>query len=190
MPPPLQLIETGARGWLEVAIPGFDARVLIQVAEQEGRVSVLRMIIDGDALGARTLKHIPLSRIEAMLNRIGPVVAGEQTVQRFTDMPMQDWSAEFDAIDSALAQYMTNSDRLPREDHDPAREPLARPDGSDPDRFYAQVAAAYREFVAQSGAPAKYMAEEAGVPVASVHRWIHEARRRGFLPPARKGRAG
>lgn len=49
---------------------------------------------------------------------------------------------------------------------------------------------AYGEYVAESNAPAKEIAGEAGVPVTTVHRWIREARRRGFLPPARKGRAG
>ncbi len=34
------------------------------------------------------------------------------------------------------------------------------------------------------------LAKEADVPVGTVHRWILEARRRGFLPPARQGRAG
>src|SRR6266511_2308763 len=29
-----------------------------------------------------------------------------------------------------------------------------------------------------------------GVPVSSVHGWVKEARRRGFLPPGQKGRRG
>jgi hypothetical protein len=34
------------------------------------------------------------------------------------------------------------------------------------------------------------LAEESDVPVGTVHRWILEARRRGFLPSARQGRVG
>jgi len=28
------------------------------------------------------------------------------------------------------------------------------------------------------------------VPVTTAHRWVKEARRRGFLPPGQKGRRG
>jgi hypothetical protein len=64
------------------------------------------------------------------------------------------------------------------------------PDGSNPDGFYRQVAEAYRDAVQDTRKVAVVLAEEAGVPVGTVHRWILEARRRGFLPSARQGRAG
>jgi transposase len=67
---------------------------------------------------------------------------------------------------------------------------LTRPDGRDPDGFYQQVAEAYRDVVQTTPKVAKALAEEANVPVGTVHRWIMEARRRGFLPSARQGRAG
>lgn len=68
--------------------------------------------------------------------------------------------------------------------------PLRRPDGLDPAGFYRLLAAHYRVVVVRTAAPAPVLAEAAGVPTATVHRWIAEARRRGFLPAARKGRAG
>jgi hypothetical protein len=71
-----------------------------------------------------------------------------------------------------------------------AAEPLTRPDRTDPEGFSRRVAAAYREVATTSHRPAAILALQAGVPVATVHRWIREARQRGFLPPARKGRAG
>jgi len=67
---------------------------------------------------------------------------------------------------------------------------LSRPDGSDPDAFYRGVAEAYNAAVARTDKPAKLLANQADVPVPTVHRWIAEARRRGFLPPARRGKAG
>lgn len=70
------------------------------------------------------------------------------------------------------------------------REQLLRPDRTGPEEFYARVAAAYVEFAALSKAPAKMIAAEAGVPLTTAHRWVREARRRGFLPAGRKGRAG
>jgi hypothetical protein len=63
--------------------------------------------------------------------------------------------------------------------------------GRYPDRFYEQAAALYRYWVGRGEPPAQRIAEEAGVPVGTVHRWIRETRRRGFLGPAgAKGRAG
>lgn len=73
----------------------------------------------------------------------------------------------------------------------PVKRPkLSRPDGTDPDGFYAQVAQAYREYAPRTRATAVAIAEEAGVPVGTVHGWIREARRRGHLPAGRKGSAG
>jgi hypothetical protein len=70
------------------------------------------------------------------------------------------------------------------------RPRLKRPDGTDPDGFYAQVAQAYREYAPRTRATAVAIAEEAGVPVGTVHGWIRESRRRGHLPAGRKGSAG
>lgn len=73
---------------------------------------------------------------------------------------------------------------------DETRDQLRRPDKSNPERFYAQVAAAYRHYATQTRAPARAIADEAQVPVTTVHRWIREARIRNLLPPGHKGRAG
>jgi hypothetical protein len=70
------------------------------------------------------------------------------------------------------------------------REPLERPDGTDPEMFYRRVAEAYMDILQRTTAIAPVIAEEADVPVGTARRWIQEARRRGFLAPARRGRAG
>jgi hypothetical protein len=70
------------------------------------------------------------------------------------------------------------------------RATLTRPDGKDPDAFYAQVARAYQDYAPRTRAPAAEIAKEADVPIGTVHGWVREARRRGHLPPGRKGKAG
>jgi hypothetical protein len=71
------------------------------------------------------------------------------------------------------------------------REVLSRrSDETDPDDFYRIVADAYVEYAAQSKAPGKAIAEEARVPASTAHRWIRQARHRGFLPVGQKGRVG
>ncbi|MEU4405032.1 hypothetical protein AB0F88_10935 [Streptosporangium sp. NPDC023963] len=67
---------------------------------------------------------------------------------------------------------------------------LTRPDGQDPEGFYQQVADAYRLAMAETTKPAMRLADVAGVPVGTARRWINEARKRGFLPKGKPGRAG
>lgn len=70
--------------------------------------------------------------------------------------------------------------------------PVTRPaDGRITDDFLANVAAMYNWLVARGGdAPVASISKGSDVPVGTVHRWVAMARKRGFLPPAVKGRAG
>ncbi|MEC4016064.1 hypothetical protein [Streptomyces sp. H27-D2] len=69
--------------------------------------------------------------------------------------------------------------------------PLIQPPaGRITDEFLQEVAEAYNWFVAAKKAPAPGIAELSGAPVRTAHRWVSEARRRAFLPPARRGQAG
>jgi hypothetical protein len=70
------------------------------------------------------------------------------------------------------------------------RKRLKVPAGAKSDGFYRQVASVYGALAATSNRPAVELAEANGVPVTTAHRWINEARRRGFLPPGQKGRRG
>lgn len=68
--------------------------------------------------------------------------------------------------------------------------PLARPDGADPDAWSRGFAEHYRAWAIRTPHPAARIAEAAGVPVVTVHRWVREARLRGHLPFAARGKAG
>jgi hypothetical protein len=69
------------------------------------------------------------------------------------------------------------------------REPLGPPANGLTDDFLRSVAAGYQEHTARTHKPNIALAEESGVPVGTVRRWVVEARRRGFLPPGERGRA-
>ena len=195
----LALGFTGRPGWVEVSEPGLEARVWINVIEEGGRYHVGTLIVNGKPVDAATLRRIPLSRIEALLNRpeagVGAGVTSSEVAQATSELAgpaMQTFTEEFHDIEQALASLLTGpvagpapAEAAPRE-----RAPLRRPTGADPETFYQQVAEAYSALVGETSRPAKAMAEEAEVPVTTVHRWIHEARRRVYLSPARKGRAG
>jgi hypothetical protein len=63
-----------------------------------------------------------------------------------------------------------------------------------PARFFQVVAALYNFHVGYVSdavpTPAHYIAVVSGTPLSTVKGWIHRARLRGDLPPARRGRAG
>ena len=58
------------------------------------------------------------------------------------------------------------------------------------DAFYQDIAALYQSLASETHKPAAALSEMRNVPVTTAHRWVREARRRGYLPPGRQGRAG
>lgn len=196
----LALGFTGRPGWLEVSDsePGLDARVWINVIKREGgRLAVGTLIVNGEPVDGATLRRIPVARIEALLNTtgVGEAALSPDVAREFAALhgpALQTYPNEFLLIEQALSTLLSGPVLGPPPNDAPTaeRQPLRRPDGTDPGGFYRQVADAYRAVAGTTSRPAKLLAEEAGVPVPTVHRWIHEARRRELLPPARKGRAG
>lgn len=196
-----------ATGWIELQMVdehGGQApvRVLVKTTERAGRVVITRIVVDADLLDNSTLRAIPVARIEAAMNhpQLGlphmtlPGPLSEEQVRHLAEQGHL-FPDEFEQLDDALDRFLAKAPdpghggRVSRRRRK-QREPLVRPDGSDPERFYARVAEAYNDLIGETSAPAPLLAQEAGVPVPTVHRWIAEARRRGHLPPARKGRAG
>jgi hypothetical protein len=102
----------------------------------------------------------------------------------------------------ALERYFAETAPLPIQGHIPGRTTvggaplgerikLAKPaSGRLTDEFLRDLAALYLTTVEAGKAPAPAIAGIANVPVRTVHRWVAEARRRGILPPAVKGKAG
>jgi hypothetical protein len=157
-------------------------RVLAQLlAPREGGPSeIVRLAVEGRNLTADKLRTIPLGHIEAAAKanpEFSPHIEGQ------TQNPM---SEKFDELSRKEVNRYFMAKAYRPEPH----KPLSRPNGTNPNAFYQEVAEAYRDVVQNHRNVAVVLAEEANVPVGTVHRWIVEARRRGFLPPARVGRAG
>jgi hypothetical protein len=175
-------------GWVlwSRAVGGTTEGVLVYAhlfAEKEGdRGEITRMVVEGRNLSTDKLRSIPLGHIEALANanpEFRPYINGEAQGQMGERLN----AFQQDANRQMLAQARRKAQKA-------TRRPLTRPDGSNPDAFYREVAEAYRDVIKDTNKVAKVLAEEANVPVGTVHRWILEARRRGFLPQARQGRAG
>jgi hypothetical protein len=187
----------GEPGWVEVKLCGDGPpRLLVKVEDRGGRAAITRLVIAGEGLDSSTLRGIPIGRVESLLTPPPTGLMERLPADVLDDMEQR--GHLFPTLIRALDQ--TVNDFLDREPvpvpgikvtRKPARrKPLTRPDGSDPDAFSRRVADAYSDAIQTTSRPATVLAEEAGVPVGTVHRWVLEARRRGHLPPARKGRAG
>lgn len=60
--------------------------------------------------------------------------------------------------------------------------------GRPPEEFAQLVAEHYKAWAAIVPHPVAAMAADAGVKAPTVHGWVREARLRGFLPPAQRGK--
>ena len=164
--------------------PELAGVVLVRISlAPGGRLVLSGLRIDG-APTAELLRAIPVGRIEAAANAQLSVI-DDRIV---TAAPVHAHARPLIAPDGRS--------ELGWETTDPARAG-ARPDPPDlarlrgrPDVFYQQVADVYLDLAQASHRPASDLAERHGVPVSTAHRWVKEARRRGFLPPGHPGKAG
>jgi len=125
----------------------------------------------GEPLTAARLRAVPIGRIAAWANAPKVAVVIREHIDDRVALP-------------GLDDWVTMHGR------GLALRPLHVPDAPYGDDFYRQVAAAYSSLASQINRPAAELAEANNRPVTTVHTWIKEARRRGFLPPGHRGKAG
>jgi hypothetical protein len=174
-------LPIGRGGWIAFANHDLPDWVYVRVKENEhGRLVITELYLARERVDSAALRALPLGRIEALANSL-PIAEEIRAklkeplrpgVEPLSPEPRQRWE--------------------PREIISPTPHllHLAVPKGTKPDSFYKEAAELYAELAIRSRRPAADLAERSGVSVASVHRWIAEARRRGYLPPAERGRRG
>jgi hypothetical protein len=196
--------------WVLASSPEGADGLHLRVERRNDRLIITDLYLHADEITPEVLRAVSISRLEAALNALpraaaqppfdtesevgsigqDPSLADLRARASNVQEPTSEQRGELGlagTIEQALPiTPILGSARSPQR----TRAPLARPDGRDPDDFYARVAEAYREYAPHTRAPAAEIAREAGVPATTAHRWIREARRRQFLPPGRKGKAG
>lgn len=173
--------------------PPLPGCVLVQVsAVADGRLMLTGLRVDGQPT-AQLLRAIPVGRIEAAANAqltvVDDAVVPTVLTRRRSPAAREPQASEhgWDTISPAHARARPEGVPPAALERTPARDGTRR---RHPDAFYQQVAVAYLSLAQASSRPAAELAEASGVPASTAHRWIKEARHRGFLPPGRPGKAG
>jgi len=166
--------------------PPLAATVLVRVAQAPGgRLVLTGLQLDGPPT-AELLRALPVGRIEAAANAQLAVV-DDAVVRSPARRGRRPTGPPAGASDGWETSDPANALRRAVAAAGPAAEPPGR---GRPDFFYRQIADVYLEYAQVSHRPAVDLADNHSVPVTTAHRWIKEARRRGFLPPGRPGKAG
>lgn len=211
-------IDVRPGGWLRLRERGGGPSVYLHFAiagtagqERIDLRSVVMLAGGDEALSGRIWRRIPLSQIEAALARTllteMPTEAARygqaQARDAFTSgleafeieakikAPSLDTLDEYFEATADIAtmffspvpsgMLVSDAGRIPQ---------LKPPEGRLTEDFLRDVADVYRWATDMGQSPGPAIAELAGVPVRTVHRWVYEARKRRILPPARSGRAG
>jgi hypothetical protein len=168
--------------WVAGEFVKAGAHALVRMEPDGDDWKVTGLVLTADEINSQTLKSLPLNVVWMTFRTDKTYAARARTEQPAATRGLSN------LIDAALESA------TPREEsgdwQPPAREKLSRPDRTDPDGHSRAVAAAYEEAVRLGKAPGPAIAAEAGVPIATAHGWIREARRREHLPKGRRGRAG
>lgn len=210
------LLRFGNGGWVQVEATNVPGTLALRFAPNEsGRLKVRELYLDAGAdLEGAHLRSLPLAMLEGVVNEerhqvlqrleVPSAAAGIATLAKHLGTTFgkqaRHWVAaaywaqfagasgsrppaegKFE-LTTGTVVYPSKDDR-PRVTRPGTREGFT-------DAFYADVATAYSWLTRRGFAPGPVIAEDAGAPVGTVHRWVREARRRGHLPPAAKGQRG
>jgi hypothetical protein len=174
-------LATGNGGWLGYANAEEPDWVYVRVQENEhGRLVITELHLTRERVDSAALRELPLGRIEALANS-SPFA---EDIRAKLHDPLRPGVEPLSPESRSRWEPRKIISPTPHLLH------LAVPKGTKPDKFYKEAAELYAKLATESRRPAADLAERSGVAAASVHRWIAEARRRGYLPPAERGRRG
>jgi len=193
-------IEYGNGGWIRVTGEDLPGSLYLRLRPDErGRWTTRELYLEGEwrSLVAGDLRELPLTGIEAavdpdkLASNVDTVAPDLSILAAFfaTTFGTQakHWVAE---SFRAQADPSRGAKRPHRKSLRAPRRPrrLQRPDGAITTEYLEHVSAAYTQAVLEGDSPAKALAEQAGVPIRTVHRWVYLARLRGVMQPGRPGR--
>jgi len=170
------VIRESLPGWHRIRLHPFSSPIFVEARLGEhGKAVITTLVVrNDDGISAADLRRLPMRRLEAALSDSDGLA---WLSRKRKPSPIRILE---DAARSAPARR--GEPRI-------GRARLSRPDGRDPEDFYRLVAEAYRDYVQRTHKPARQIADEAGVPIATARRWINHARELGLLEKGQRGRA-
>ena len=200
-------------GWVRAKAPADDTTVYMHLkGTGEGpqqRLNVHTVLMESSSpISAHVWRYVPFQAVEEVANNLHGILsaAGWNPIRETLLSPAEEVPVDISqlerhfgtaedlaAMDGPNPVIANNMMILSGIGEAPGEEPppLSKPSGKITDEFLSDLARTYRWLVASKHtAPATVIAEQTGAPVATVRRWISNARQRGFLPPGRPGRAG
>lgn len=207
---------SGNGGWVRWERSNFPGVVWVRFRDDAGRLVPIELYMAGDQqqLTSSELRNVPLGRLEAWVN--GPDLANQ--VRARLEQPGPDlrraaahYATTFGGasgehwvkamLDAQRAGSGVPQAPAPKGKRLQAGEPphpevgrlLEKADAgrrNHGDEFYRKVASVYADLHRLTNAPALAIAEANAVAASTARRWVKEARKRGFLPPGRPGKAG
>lgn len=174
------------RSWLHIPrVPGVDGvdGLSLEFENRAGRMVVVGLYVHGAEITPGMLREIPLARLSAIALTPDEPGMPFRWTREHADPTVSDLRSATAALRGAKSTARKTAPLSA------GKLGLLRAAGLN-DEFFAELARVYRQAVAETRAPAKLIADELGIPVGTVHRWVREARIAGALPPARKGAAG
>lgn len=210
-------IGVGFGGWVEVRSDDPVLDVYLRFAEVEGKLEMVDLFIaPGERVRVTADVLRQLSSIVRQLEAVANAPDWADTIRRRLPFPAPDlrtaashfattffkkepdhwvklmFESQYDAFDGPtpkVAKPRAKGMNLPAPS---AKLPTPSRTGRDyGDAFYKSVANVYSSLAAHTHKPADLMADANEIAVTTVHRWVKEARRRGFLPKSPgKGRIG
>jgi hypothetical protein len=204
-----QLLSVGNGGWVrfDESDDSGDRTTYARFALKRGRLGLVEVYLP-HCTGVRDLRAVPLAEIEAAVNApkmsrslvarldvAGPLlnVAASHFATTFSKVRGKTWVTEMMASQTggvpAVAAVRPRARRAvtPEPISAVLDVPASRPYGDD---FYRQVASVYSALSARVRNPASVIADANAVPVTTAHRWVKQARERGFLGAGQQGKRG
>jgi hypothetical protein len=178
-------LSLGKGGWASYRVddqPTLSVRFQ-RTADGRRLAPVELYLAPGHEITARSLRELPLARLEIEVNTLDPEIA--EHFLHWLDTPIP---GPREALAAAIPRTRERSPASLRK-----RALIVMPHdhrGPHPDEFYQGIARVYGRLAAETAKPAVVIAEANDVPLTTVHRWVKEARQRGHLPPTTKGRRG
>lgn len=181
-------ISTEGLGWILVTEGEREAAVHYR-DRGDGRL-VGDVVIVRDAAGVTSdfLRALPIGQLGGLANSIGDQTlrcGDSKPVDRLLMQLLNTLMPDLHRNRATTGSTIYDSHGAP-----PGKLKLPKGTGRKPDEFYRAVADAYAWWASMSRKPAAELARQNKVPVTTVHRWVKEARVRGFLTPGSKGKAG